>query len=839
MFTDPELTGTPTAPTQASSDNSTKIATTEFVKSAVSAVGVGSVSKTSLGLENVTNESKATMFTNPKFTGDINIQNALLTIIGGSWSQVGIDFDGERASDYSGQSVSVSADGKTVAIGSKGYNNLGGSVRVFDLNEISSSAVWTQRGLDIYGGGSNYNGYYLSLSADGNTVAISAINGNTGNGSVRVYDWNKTASPPAWIQRGTDIFGENINDTYGNPLNQYKISLSGNGNIVAIGAYGYSNSAGNVRIYYWNVTALPHAWTPLGLDIIGEHLNDSSGYSISLSDNGKIVAIGDISTNNSAGSVKVFYLDETALLPTWTQRGTNIIGENSGDQSGESISLSADGKILAIGATGNSNYKGNVRVFYWDEIAWTQRGTDIIGEQGGDYSGYSVSLSADGKIIAIGALWNDDNGSDSGNVRIFYWNEIAWTQLGTNIIGENSGDQSGYSVSLSADGKIVAIGAPRNNDTGSNSGQVRVYNYINQKVSPTELGYLSGTTSNIQSQLSQLSQLNDKAPLESPTFTGAPTAPTQASDDNSTKIATTQFVKTAVSTVGVYVNNTGQWSPQISDTATLGKMVFYNGTLFIFGEMWYGLQMKPLAYIEITVKDNKAIIDNTTTPKTITAYLEDGSITLLPTSDNSSQFVYYITESVTHATVNQSGVITLNSVGTNTIRIKQYETTNNSVVSVDYTLNIIQRPPSTPCGVLFTVSGDSLNFSPSSAALAQQGQNFNQLYKIIAYLLDSNNVPLQNGSSIILDNLTGGAISISTLGQPAGSHINVNTSGFMFDGTQIWQDYIDTGFTIPFPSSVVITSFSTYIYTLSYIPVGGQNPYIVIGPNGFYLCSNE
>ena len=246
--------------------------------------------------------------------------------------------------------------------------------------------------------------------------------------------------------------------------------------------------------------------------------------------------------------------------------------------------------------------------------------------------------------------------------------------------------------------------------------------------------------------------------------------------------------------------------------------------------------MKPLAYIEITVKDNKAIIDNTTTPKTITAYLEDGQITLLPTSDNSSQFVYYIPESVTHATVNQSGVITLNSVGTNTIRIKQYETTNNSVVSVDYTINIIQHPPSTPCGVLFTVNGDSLNFSPSSAALAQQGQNFNQLYKIIAYLLDSNNVPLQNVSSIILDNLTGGAIPISTLGQPNGSHIHVNTSGFMFDGTQIWQDYIDTGFTIQFPSGVVITSFSTYIYTPSSIPVGSQNPYIVIGPEGFYYA---
>jgi len=39
---------------------------------------------------------------------------------------------------------------------------------------------------------------------------------------------------------------------------------------------------------------------------------------------------------------------------------------------------------------------------------------------------------------------------------------------------------------------------------------------------------------------------NSKAPLASPAFTGTPTAPTPASDDNSANVATTAFVKTAV-----------------------------------------------------------------------------------------------------------------------------------------------------------------------------------------------------------------------------------------------------------------------------------------------------
>ena len=44
---------------------------------------------------------------------------------------------------------------------------------------------------------------------------------------------------------------------------------------------------------------------------------------------------------------------------------------------------------------------------------------DIDGEAADDYSGHSVSLSSDGTIVAIGAIDNDGNGSDSGHVRVY------------------------------------------------------------------------------------------------------------------------------------------------------------------------------------------------------------------------------------------------------------------------------------------------------------------------------------------------------------------------------------------------------------------------------------
>ena len=50
---------------------------------------------------------------------------------------------------------------------------------------------------------------------------------------------------------------------------------------------------------------------------------------------------------------------------------------------------------------------------------WIQIGNDIDGGAADDNSGESVSLSADGIQVAIGSDWNDDNGEDAGHVRVY------------------------------------------------------------------------------------------------------------------------------------------------------------------------------------------------------------------------------------------------------------------------------------------------------------------------------------------------------------------------------------------------------------------------------------
>jgi len=131
----------------------------------------------------------------------------------------------------------------------------------------------------------------------------------------------------------------------------------------------------------------------------------------------------------------------------------------------------------------------HVRVWSYNDTAleWTQLGQDIDKEAEYDESGWSVSLSSDGKTVAIGAPSNDDNGTNTGHVRVYEYDEtiLEWTQLGQDIDGEAEGDYSGRSVSLSSDGKTVAIGAPYNDDNGRIAGHVRIFTYEERSTSPT------------------------------------------------------------------------------------------------------------------------------------------------------------------------------------------------------------------------------------------------------------------------------------------------------------------------------------------------------------------
>ena len=123
--------------------------------------------------------------------------------------------------------------------------------------------------------------------------------------------------------------------------------------------------------------------------------------------------------------MRVYYLETNDIGSIWKQIGQDIDGEEPDEGFGVSVSMSEDGKTLAIGAQsndGNGVNSGRVMVYRLDDsnTNWTKLGEDFHGEAAFDVFGWSVSLSADGLTVAIGSPYTDANGStDSGSVKVF------------------------------------------------------------------------------------------------------------------------------------------------------------------------------------------------------------------------------------------------------------------------------------------------------------------------------------------------------------------------------------------------------------------------------------
>lgn len=263
----------------------------------------------------------------------------------------------------------------------------------------------------------------------------------------------------AQTQKGQDIDGEATSEEAGRAI------CMPDANTIAVGAPGYNTTGtsndGVVRVYYWD----GNSWIQKGQDIYG--LGGSFyGTTISMPDANTIGII------SPPGIARIYFWDGT----NWIQKGEGI--DDTDNDFGARIVSMPSPNTIAISDNYfyvNANFTGQVRIFDWNGSTWVQKGNSIDGEAEDDQSGYSISMP-DSITIAIGAIENDGNGSNSGQVRIYSWDGNSWIQKGDDIYGESVGDESGYSVSM-PDANTVAIGARLNNVNGNFSGHVRVYEW--------------------------------------------------------------------------------------------------------------------------------------------------------------------------------------------------------------------------------------------------------------------------------------------------------------------------------------------------------------------------
>jgi len=178
-----------------------------------------------------------------------------------------------------------------------------------------------------------------------------------------------------------------------------------------------------------------------------------------------------MSTKNSAINATVQSHPLASMAGDWTEIQKLLASDGAaGDVFGTSVSL--DGDTVLIGAVSdddNGAGSGSAYIFTRSGTTWTPQ-TKLLASDGhaGDQFGCFVSLFGDTALI--GAMWDDDNGVDSGSAYVFTRTGTTWTQQQKLSASDAAaGDWFGSCVSLSGDTALIGAQAY---DTGNGSAYV-------------------------------------------------------------------------------------------------------------------------------------------------------------------------------------------------------------------------------------------------------------------------------------------------------------------------------------------------------------------------------
>lgn len=406
-----------------------------------------------------------------------------------------------EAADAFGSAVALSRDGRTLVVGAdleagggdgaQDRNDQPGSGAVYVF--VRSAAGWVQQAYLKAAqpeAGAGF-GLAVAVSDDGDTIVVGApFEAHAqGEGAVHVFHrafgtWHAQSPllPAAGGQAG--LFGT-------------RVAIAGQGGVIAVAAREGTAALAHGAVHLFGQR--DGRWVPAArLESVVPVAGDGFGQSLALAADGRTLAVGSrpdaaaaIPPAGAAGSVHVFAHDAAG----WTRAAAlPDTGAGPAERVATEVALSADGQRLAVGTLGAAGRASAVRVFDRQPQGWAQSAT-VPGVSAGWGFGERLSLSADGRRLAVSAMYeplqavSGTERAEAGAVYLFtdtgggQWSQ---TERLSTARGR-AGDLFGSAVSLSGDGRWVATGArledggARGVDAGlpatpaANSGAVYVY----------------------------------------------------------------------------------------------------------------------------------------------------------------------------------------------------------------------------------------------------------------------------------------------------------------------------------------------------------------------------
>ena len=373
-----------------------------------------------------------------------------------------------------------------------------------------------QIGKDIKGKKTkHFFGHDVALSADGQRMAIGISTTTDKNGSIKIYENRKGK----WKTIGA-FEGNKMDGTFGRA-----IDLTEDGKRTVLTYFNRDENSGNVSVRI--IEENDKKWKQVGQEIVLDKYEDLKELSASLAGNGSRVIVctkrikwreysywefrtydlqdgswiqmGDMMVDKtmvstglpkvdfSADGKRVIIRDKDRVKVYeekeghWIQIGKTFYSETEKNEFElMDVSISKDGKVIAVSSHNNSMVKtesGIVSIYEEQQGRWLKKGNSIYGTRFLEHFGVKISLDYSGDLVVIGNSLNTEE--RFSEVAIFRYDGSDWRQIGNRIKGDELYDGTGRGIDISSDGKTLVKSAIHFSRRKKSKGQVKVYDISN------------------------------------------------------------------------------------------------------------------------------------------------------------------------------------------------------------------------------------------------------------------------------------------------------------------------------------------------------------------------
>lgn len=404
----------------------------------------------------------------------------------GQWEQIAkLNASDGGTEHFFGRSVAI--DGDVAVIGAYNLDLRSGSAHVFS-RDLGGSDHWGELvelatvddadndflGLPVKLKASDAetsDQFASSVSVDADTSLVGAVEGGNGAGAAYVYSRN-AGGPDHWGETTKLLASDaDADDFFG-----WSVSLSQDTAI--IGAYGddeFGSDSGSAYVYLRDMGGPGHWGLAAKLTAFNAAPGDRFGWSVAVDENTSVVGAfwADIDSEEN-GSAYIFSRD-VGGPGHWGHIAT-LTAPDTLETAWFGYSVSIDGPYAIIGAVAIDDFRGSAFVFSQDMGGLDNWGlvtelsaNDVVA---GDLFGRSVSIH--GETVVVGSNANNER---AGSAYVFTrshggvdnWGKVA------KLTADDGTINVGFGLSVAIDGDFAMIGAPSDDEGGTERGSVYLY----------------------------------------------------------------------------------------------------------------------------------------------------------------------------------------------------------------------------------------------------------------------------------------------------------------------------------------------------------------------------